>query len=563
MPKYTIKSTDKAILKEFDQKSALYQTMHENKSFNRNHANHALYPDLMEYLREDENAMDKGVVDTVNNYKRQHDDNDDDDDEDPSVGPNQIKKTKRQRTKELDSYNKPFTTKETPKGKALSKGSKTSKSAYARKPIEELIVKVEMDDAVNTAGKDPWFNQMVSAKKDPFTFNDLMATPIDFSKYVLNRLKIDDITHDLLLGPAYNLLKIAYTSSIKLNYYFSECFNALTYKLDWNNPKGDRYPFDLSKPLPLQVRSGHLTVAVDYFFNNDLEYLKTSDSEKTYIACITNTKATRSLVIKRRVEDLQLGVESYQKKLNITLPQQTFPKIKFKELYTPSYKPPGVIYENLNEQKRVMRANELYKFSDGTLKTVRDETHHRILDFLLGYNDEISRRKWMAIDKKRSKLMVELIDKHMRKRKIIRNLERLVGAQELEMDYKLMTRTAKKESSDEECSTSESKDEEYAMAVRDFKKLFKRRGKFVRQPRNDKKIFQKRRDNKNSKSDRKYCRCGDPNHVIGEYPKPPKVKNQRTFIGGALVMRTASAAAKPYQGDSLEFYLITGSIYTD
>ncbi|GJS21020.1 UBN2 domain-containing protein [Tanacetum coccineum] len=35
---------------------------------------------------------------------------------------------------------------------------------------------------------------------------------------------------------------------------------------------------------------------------------------------------------------------------------------------------------------------------------------------------------------------------------------------------------AKKESSDKECSTSESKDEEYAMAVRNFKKFFKRRG---------------------------------------------------------------------------------------
>ncbi|GJQ91156.1 hypothetical protein Tco_0002295 [Tanacetum coccineum] len=31
----------------------------------------------------------------------------------------------------------------------------------------------------------------------------------------------------------------------------------------------------------------------------------------------------------------------------------------------------------------------------------------------------------------------------------------------------------------------------------------------------------------------------------------------------APVMRTASAAAKPYQGDSSEFYLITGNIYTD
>ncbi|GKD65151.1 hypothetical protein Tco_1307259, partial [Tanacetum coccineum] len=35
--------------------------------------------------------------------------------------------------------------------------------------------------------------------------------------------------------------------------------------------------------------------------------------------------------------------------------------------------------------------------------------------------------------------------------------------------------TAKKESSDEECLTSESEDEEYTMAVRDFKKFFKRR----------------------------------------------------------------------------------------
>ncbi|GJR06504.1 hypothetical protein Tco_0529488 [Tanacetum coccineum] len=41
---------------------------------------------------------------------------------------------------------------------------------------------------------------------------------------------------------------------------------------------------------------------------------------------------------------------------------------------------------------------------------------------------------------------------------------------------------AKKESSDEERSTFGSKDEEYAMTVRDFMKFFKRRGRFIRQP---------------------------------------------------------------------------------
>ncbi|GJZ15743.1 retrovirus-related pol polyprotein from transposon TNT 1-94 [Tanacetum coccineum] len=59
----------------------------------------------------------------------------------------------------------------------------------------------------------------------------------------------------------------------------------------------------------------------------------------------------------------------------------------------------------------------------------------------------------------------------------------------------------KKESSDKECSTSNNEDEEYAMA--------------------------------NGKSDRKCFRCGDPNHLIGECPKPPKDKNQRAFVGGS------------------------------
>ncbi|GJX25572.1 retrovirus-related pol polyprotein from transposon TNT 1-94 [Tanacetum coccineum] len=98
-------------------------------------------------------------------------------------------------------------------------------------------------------------------------------------------------------------------------------------------------------------------------------------------------------------------------------------------------------------------------------------------------------------------------------------------------ERKSLALKAKKESSDEESSTFGSEDEEYAMAVRDFKKFFKRRGRFVRQPRNDKKTFQRSRDDKNGKSKRKCFRCGDPNHLIRECPKPPRDKNQRAFVG--------------------------------
>ncbi|GKC84418.1 zf-CCHC domain-containing protein, partial [Tanacetum coccineum] len=101
------------------------------------------------------------------------------------------------------------------------------------------------------------------------------------------------------------------------------------------------------------------------------------------------------------------------------------------------------------------------------------------------------------------------------------------------VERKSLALKAKKESSDEECSTTGSEDEEYAMAVRDFKKFFKRRGRFVRQPRNDKKTFQRSQDDKNGKSERKCFRCGDPNHLIGECPMPPRDKNQRAFVRGS------------------------------
>ncbi|GJW53631.1 retrovirus-related pol polyprotein from transposon TNT 1-94 [Tanacetum coccineum] len=54
-----------------------------------------------------------------------------------------------------------------------------------------------------------------------------------------------------------------------------------------------------------------------------------------------------------------------------------------------------------------------------------------------------------------------------------------------------------KESSDEDSSTFESENEEYAMAIREFKKFFKRRGRFVRQPRDERKPLQRSRDDKN------------------------------------------------------------------
>ncbi|GJU30100.1 zf-CCHC domain-containing protein [Tanacetum coccineum] len=124
----------------------------------------------------------------------------------------------------------------------------------------------------------------------------------------------------------------------------------------------------------------------------------------------------------------------------------------------------------------------------------------------------------------------ELIGNHKVHEMIIKKDSEVVKAKG---ERKSLALKAKKESSDEECSTSKSEDEEYAMEVRDFKTFFKRRGRFVSQPGNDKKTFQRIRDEKNGKSNRKCFRCGNPNHLIGECPKPPKDKDQRAFVGGS------------------------------
>nr|GEW80034.1 zf-CCHC domain-containing protein/DUF4219 domain-containing protein/UBN2 domain-containing protein [Tanacetum cinerariifolium] len=92
---------------------------------------------------------------------------------------------------------------------------------------------------------------------------------------------------------------------------------------------------------------------------------------------------------------------------------------------------------------------------------------------------------------------------------------------------------AKKESSDEDRLTSDSKDEEYTMTVRDFKKFFKRQGRFVRPLHDERKPSQRNKDDKNDKSERKCFKCGDPNYLIGEYPKLSRNHNQRACVGGS------------------------------
>ncbi|GKB64404.1 hypothetical protein Tco_0920590, partial [Tanacetum coccineum] len=94
---------------------------------------------------------------------------------------------------------------------------------------------------------------------------------------------------------------------------------------------------------------------------------------------------TRSVVIQRRVEDLQLGVESYQKKLNLTKPDTYRLDLKQREAYTAYSNPRGFIYQNKYKKNRLMYIDELHKFSDGTLNDVLTTLNNRLTRIRMQY----------------------------------------------------------------------------------------------------------------------------------------------------------------------------------
>ncbi|GJU44162.1 hypothetical protein Tco_1201428 [Tanacetum coccineum] len=261
-----------------------------------------------------------------------------------------------------------------------------------------------------------WITNLAQAAGTQSSFDEFMATPIDFSAFMINRLKIDHLTQELLTGPNYDLIKGTCKSVAELEYHLEEVFKATNEQLDWNNPKGTPYPHNLSKPLPLIPNArGRLVIPFDHFINNDLEYLKGGSSSRKYTTSITKTNAadygdfkrlgrqdiedmllllvqgkltnlslgdryalnvalrmyTRRIVIQERVEDLQLAVESYQKKINLIRTDTTRPDLRKMTPYTGYPDVQGIIYQDELCRNRLMCTDELHKFSDGTLNHVR------------------------------------------------------------------------------------------------------------------------------------------------------------------------------------------------
>nr|GEU50115.1 hypothetical protein [Tanacetum cinerariifolium] len=254
-----------ANLSELELKKILIDKIESNKSIHRSDQQKTLYKALI-----DAYETDKVILyiyrDTVT-IKRRRDD--DDDDKEPSAESNRGSKRRRAgKEPESSSAQKEKTSKSTGKSKERSKSHQksTRMSAQANEPIH------------TAKDLEEYPPQEFNTEDTHDSFNELMDTPLDFSAFVMNRLKVYTLTPELLVSPIFKIMK-------------GSC-------------KSLQYPHDLRQRLPLIPNShGRRVIPFDHFINNDLAYLRGGASSRTYATLVTKTKAANYGHIKW-IEDL-------------------------------------------------------------------------------------------------------------------------------------------------------------------------------------------------------------------------------------------------------------------
>ncbi|GJU53371.1 hypothetical protein Tco_1227085 [Tanacetum coccineum] len=327
----------------------------------------------------------------------------------------------------------------------------------------------------------PWLSNLAWKEGPRESFDELMDTPLDFLAFMMNRIKVDTLTLELLAGPTFELMKgtckiISFDHFINNELaYLSGGVSSRTYATSVTKTKAADYghikwiddlvPNTMWSEVPIVEWHGYkhldwITVRRDdeklyTFKEGDFKRLRLQDIEDRLILLaqgkLTNLNVedrlafgvslrmfTRSIVIQRRVEDLQLGVESYQKKLNIKKSNTYRSDLKHMDAYTTYSNPRGFIYQNKDKKNKLMRIDKLYKFSDGTLDDVWTALNDRLKGIRMEY---LPQTIWRQSDRERAKAMIQAIDKQLKSRRIMRGLERFVGGRPYGGDFWLLQRT--------------------------------------------------------------------------------------------------------------------------
>nr|GFA61141.1 hypothetical protein [Tanacetum cinerariifolium] len=95
-----------------------------------------------------------------------------------------------------------------------------------------------------------------------------------------------------------------------------------------------------------------------------------------------------------------------------------------------------------NDQKKMLRDNEVHKFSNGTLTRVLYKLDRMVKDFrLYQYNLGLGYRIRSEDYKRRSEEFMEVIERRLKIWRIFRSLESFVGGRLRDVDYRTLNRT--------------------------------------------------------------------------------------------------------------------------
>nr|GEW45571.1 hypothetical protein [Tanacetum cinerariifolium] len=112
--------------------------------------------------------------------------------------------------------------------------SKSAKAEDSKFEVADTEMSQNLGSDLGNTGKQPIKAalkhdcKIAQVEKPPLSFDELLSTPNDFSAYVMNHLKIDNLTQDYLVRPVFNLLKGTCRSHVELEYNIEECYKTIT-----------------------------------------------------------------------------------------------------------------------------------------------------------------------------------------------------------------------------------------------------------------------------------------------------------------------------------------------
>nr|GEU65385.1 hypothetical protein [Tanacetum cinerariifolium] len=395
-----------ADLSEMELKKILIEKMERNKSIQRSDAQRNLYKALVDAC-ESKNIILDTYGETIT-LKRRRDD-DEDKDEEPFAGPDRGSKRRRE-GKKPESAITPSETATKSAGRSTtryrSRQVSASESAFANEPLQttsqmeepsHLEFETCADDQpiVKSSQHPEWFPHLKKPPSPDRDWNKTLPTPlplipdnrgrrvIPFAHFINNDL-------EYLRGGTNRLQQACPLGSLPLGRKRQQFYGFAVNRESARNVYSKRRIIAVTE---LKILEWHSYKHLDWI-------IVRRDDDKLY-------KFKEGDFKRLRVQDIE--------DMLLLLVQSKLTNLTVKERFA---------FNNKDKQNRLMRIDELHKFSDGTLTDVRTALDDRLKGIRMQY---LPQTIWRRSNKDKAEAMIQAIDKRLKTRRVMRSLERFVG----------------------------------------------------------------------------------------------------------------------------------------